>query len=121
VLKFAEGLAKTILGLLKDAIGHGGLLAKAGALLLMPTLHKLGKRLDVTEYGGAPLLGVNGVCIISHGSSRAKSICSAIGVADDYVEGQVLEHIHDTIVEEEQMAAAEEQAAKAAQQTEPQA
>ena len=114
VLKFAEGLAKTIMGLLKDALKHGGLLAKLGALLLVPTLRKLGKRLDVTEYGGAPLLGVNGVCIISHGSSKAKSICSAIGVADDYVEGKVLEHIHDTIVEEEQLAKAEEEAAKAA-------
>ena len=102
------------MGLLKDALKHGGLLAKLGALLLVPTLRKLGKRLDVTEYGGAPLLGVNGVCIISHGSSKAKSICSAIGVADDYVEGKVLEHIHDTIVEEEQLAKAEEEAAKAA-------
>ena len=95
VLKFAEGLAKTILKLIKEAIKGGGILAKLGAFLLMPTLKKLGKRLDVTEYGGAPLLGVNGCCIISHGSSNAKSICSAIGVANDYVRGDVLAHIQD--------------------------
>ena len=101
VLKFAEGLAKTILKLIKEAIKGGGILAKLGAFLLMPTLKKLGKRLDVTEYGGAPLLGVNGCCIISHGSSNAKSICSAIGVANDYVRGDVLAHIQDTLAKED--------------------
>ncbi len=109
VLKFAEGLAKTILGLIKDAVKDGGIFAKLGALLLVPTMKKLGKRLDVTEYGGAPLLGVNGVCIIAHGSSKAKSICSAIGVADGYVEGNVLDKIRDTIIREEQLAKAEEE------------
>lgn len=104
VLKFAEGLAKTIMKLIKEAIKDGGFLAKFGALMLMPTLKKLGKRLDASEYGGAPLLGVNGVCIISHGSSNAKSICSAIGVANDYVNGNVLEHIRDALCEEEVLA-----------------
>jgi len=104
VLKFAEGLAKTIMKLIKEAIKDGGVLAKLGALMLMPTLKKLGKRLDASEYGGAPLLGVNGVCIISHGSSNAKSICSAIGVANDYVNGNVLEHIRDALTQEEVLA-----------------
>ena len=108
VLKFAEGLAKTILKLIKDAIKNGGILAKLGALLLMPTLKKLGKRLDPTEYGGAPLLGVNGCVIISHGSSNAKSICSAIGVANDYVKGDVLAHIRDALTKEEALQAAGE-------------
>lgn len=67
----------------------------------MPTLKKLGKRLDASEYGGAPLLGVNGCCIISHGSSNAKAICSAIGVANEYVKGNVLAHIRDTLAKEE--------------------
>ena len=87
--------------LIKEAIKDGGIFARLGALLLMPTLKKLGKRLDVTEYGGAPLLGVNGCCIISHGSSNAKSICSAIGVANDYVRSDVLGHIRDTLAKEE--------------------
>ena len=79
VLKFAEGLAVTLFQLIKDAIENGGVLAKLGAVLVMPALKRLGKRLDVSEYGGAPLLGVNGCCIICHGSSNAKAICSAIG------------------------------------------
>lgn len=104
VLKFGEGLAKTIMKLIKEAVKEGGILPKIGALLLMPTLKKLGKRLDVSEYGGAPLLGVNGCCLISHGSSNAKAICSAIGVAKDYVERNVLEHIKETLQREEQLA-----------------
>lgn len=103
VLKFAEGLAKTLVKLVKEAIEEGGLLPKLGAFLILPTLKKLGKRLDVTEFGGAPLLGVNGCCIICHGSSNAKSICSAIGVANDYVKGDVLTHIRDTLLQEEKL------------------
>ena len=93
VLKFGEGLALTILKLIKEAVENGGLSAKVGALLLTPTLKALAKKLDVSEYGGAPLLGVDGCCIIAHGSSDAKSICSAIGAAAEYVNRKVLEHI----------------------------
>ena len=74
---------------------------KLGALMLMPTLKDLAKRLDVTEYGGAPLLGVNGYCIISHGSSDAKSICSAINVANGYIQSNVLGHIKTALEQEE--------------------
>ena len=93
VLKFGEGLARMILKLIKEAVAEGGVSAKVGALLLTPTLKKLAKRLDVSEYGGAPLLGVNGCCVIGHGSSDAKSVCSAIGAASDYVKSNVLGHI----------------------------
>ena len=101
VLKFAEGLANTLVGLAKDAVKNGGILAKIGAMLLLPTLKKLGKDIDVTEYGGAPLLGVNGCCIISHGSSNAKSICNAIKQAHEYVKNDVLTQIRDNIDKEE--------------------
>ncbi len=97
VLKFAEGLASTIFKMIKEEITDGGFIAKIGAFLLKPTLKKLAKRLDVSEYGGAPLLGVNGYCIISHGSSDAKSICSAIGIAKDYVDSNILEKIKNAI------------------------
>ena len=100
VLKFAEGLAKTILGLIQEEIHGAGIMAKLGALLLMPTLRRLGKRLDVREYGGAPLLGVNGCCVIGHGSSDARSIASAIGVTVDYVNGKVLDQIRDALAKE---------------------
>ena len=102
VLKFAEGLAKTILGLIREEIRGAGIMARLGALLLLPTLRRLGRRLDVREYGGAPLLGVNGCCVIGHGSSDAKSIASAIGVTVDYVNGKVLDQIRDALAKEEE-------------------
>ncbi len=101
VLKFAEGLAKVLFRMVKDAIKNGGLLARLGALLIVPPLRKLGKRLDVSEYGGAPLLGVNGCVIISHGSSNEKAICNAIGVANEFVKNNVLQRISDTLAKEE--------------------
>ena len=101
VLKFAEGLASTIFKLIKEAIDAGGIAAKFGAVLLMPTLKELSKKLDASEYGGAPLLGVNGYCIISHGSSDAKSICNAIRVANEFVSGNVLEHIKTALEQED--------------------
>ena len=100
VLKFGEGMAMTIFELIKEAIENGGVSAKIGAVLLMPTLKNLAKRLDVSEYGGAPLLGVDGCCIISHGSSNAKSICSAIRAAAEYVNGNVLGHIKTALEKE---------------------
>lgn len=101
VLKFGEGLAKTFVGLIKEAIKNGNIFAKIGALMLAPTLKKLGKKVDYAEYGGAPLLGVDGCFIICHGSSNAKAIKSAIGVANDYVGKNVLQHIRENIAKEE--------------------
>lgn len=101
VLKFGEGLAKTIAKLIKDAIKNGSIWAKLGAFLLMPTLKKMGMRLDPTEYGGAPLLGVNGCVIISHGTSNSKAICSAIRIANEFAMHKVLENIRDTVLQEE--------------------
>lgn len=100
VLKFAEGIALTILDLIKEAIDAGGISAKIGAVLLTPTLKGLAKRLDVSEVGGAPLLGVNGCCVIAHGSSNAKSVCSAIRVAGEYINSDVLSHIKTALEKE---------------------
>ena len=74
VLKFAEGLARAIMIMVKDAIMNGGVAAKLGGLLIKPALKKLGKRLDPAEYGGALLLGVKAPFFICHGSSKAKDI-----------------------------------------------
>lgn len=93
VLKFGEGLALTILKLLREELTANGGAKLLGHELFADTFKNMAKRLDVTENGGAPLLGVNGCCVISHGSSDAKSICSAVGVTCDYFSGNVLEHI----------------------------
>ena len=101
VLKFAEGLAHTIFKVIKESIDAGGVPVKLAALLLAPVLTNLSKRLDASEYGGAPLLGVNGYCIISHGSSDAKAICNAIRVANEFVSGNVSEHIKTALEQED--------------------
>ncbi|MBB5336066.1 phosphate acyltransferase PlsX [Pectinatus brassicae] len=104
VLKFAEGLAKTLLKLIKEAIKNGGFLAKLGALLLAPTLKKIAKKIDYAEYGGAPLLGIDGCYIIAHGSSNKKAIKSAIGVACEYVKRDVVSRIRENMQKEEMLA-----------------
>ncbi len=100
VLKFGEGLANAMMKLIKEAIKESGWLAKLGALAVMPALRHLKTRVDYTEYGGAPLLGVNGSFIICHGSSKAKSIKNAIRVASEIVERDVVEHIRTSVAEE---------------------
>lgn len=93
VLKFGEGLALTIMELLTEELEANGGAKLLGEELIAKTFMNMSKRLDVSENGGAPLLGVNGYCVISHGSSDAKAICSAIGVAKSYVDSKILERI----------------------------
>ena len=87
--------------LVKDSIRNGGLLAKLGAMAVLPAFRHLRKRLDFTEYGGAPLLGIDGSFIICHGSSKAKTIRHAVRVAGELVEEDVVGHIRASIEEEE--------------------
>ena len=81
VLKEAEGLAQTIIGMMREAAGES-LRSRIGGLLLRPSLSRMKKRLDYAEYGGAPLLGVNGLFVISHGRSNSLAISNAMGMAD---------------------------------------
>jgi glycerol-3-phosphate acyltransferase PlsX len=86
VLKFAEGMADAIKQMIRDAYKATGLLGALGAFLSRPAFRRLKDRLDPAYYGGAPLLGVNGVCIVGHGASSPKAIKNAIGVARRFVE-----------------------------------
>lgn len=100
VLKLGEGLAGAIMQLIKDAISQSGFLTKIASLLVLPALRGLRKKLDHAEYGGAPLLGVDGGFIICHGSSKAKAIKNAIRVAKEFTENRVLDHIRENIAKE---------------------
>jgi len=77
VLKTSEGLATVLMNMVKDEMQHSSL-AKIGALLALPSLKNLKKRLDYSEHGGAPLLGVNGVAIVCHGSSKSPAVKNAL-------------------------------------------
>jgi glycerol-3-phosphate acyltransferase PlsX len=69
--------------------------AKLGALLLLPTFKALGRRLDYAEYGGAPLLGVNGVCIIGHGRSSDRAVKNGIRMASRFVDHHFSGRVHE--------------------------
>ncbi len=96
VLKFGESLAEMIIGFLKRELSKN-LSLKLGAFLSKPAFRKFKKLLDYSEYGGAPLLGVNGVCIICHGASSAKAIKNGIRVACEFIDHQVNLHIEERI------------------------
>lgn len=101
VLKWGEGLSSAIMQLIKEAINKKGILTKLASLAVLPALKELKQKLDYAEYGGAPLLGVDGGFIICHGSSKAKAIKNAIRVARDLVEQRVIDHIRETIAKED--------------------
>jgi glycerol-3-phosphate acyltransferase PlsX len=95
-LKISEGLADTLLKLLKREISKS-LLGRLGYLFLKPALANFQRRIDYAEYGGAPLLGVNGVCIICHGRSSARAIKNAIKVSKEFVSRDLNNHLQEDI------------------------
>jgi glycerol-3-phosphate acyltransferase PlsX len=80
ILKFAESIVGMVMQTVRREM-ENNLKFRLGALLLKPVFRRLKNRLNYEEYGGAPLLGVNGVCVISHGSSSPFAIKNAIRVA----------------------------------------
>lgn len=94
LLKFAEAVGGIVVQMLKEELPKGAR-GKVGATILKPNLQRLKQRIDAAEHGGALLLGVEGVCIISHGSSDAFSIANAIRAAQSAIDNQVLSHLQD--------------------------
>ncbi len=97
VLKTSEGAAEIIGKLIKEEINSSGILQKIGALLLKPVFKALKKATDYAEYGGAPLLGVNGCVIIAHGKSNSKAIKNAIFQAIKFIENDVNKKIQESL------------------------
>jgi len=96
ILKTTEGLAEFMFSLLKDAL-TSDLKSKLGAFLVKDNLKKMKNKVDYREYGGAPLLGLNGIVIIGHGSSDATAFFNAIRVARDTIKEQVVAEIASEI------------------------
>ena len=92
VLKFAEAVGEVLLQILREELPRGWR-GRLGSLLLKPNLRRIKQRVDHAEHGGGLLLGVDGVCIISHGSSQAPSIFNAIRLAKEAVDHRVLDRI----------------------------
>ena len=96
VLKVSEGLADVIKGLLQESLSTT-VPRKLGYLLSRPAYAEFRKRVDYSETGGAPLLGVKGVCIICHGNSNRNAVTNAIRIAAEYSAGQVNAQIEDEL------------------------
>jgi len=106
VLKFGEGLALGIFSLLREELSRG-LLVRLGVALARPRLRALARRLDHTEYGGAPLLGVDGICIVSHGSSKSRAIRNAIALAAESVRSDMVDAIRADVARLAEVAVAQ--------------
>ncbi|MBQ7258181.1 MAG: phosphate acyltransferase PlsX [Abditibacteriota bacterium] len=98
LLKASEGLFIFIKDYLKDYLDNHKLLYLP-AMGFAPAFKALKKKADYSEYGGAPLLGINGVCIIGHGRSNAKAVCNAVKVAKNCVEVKLVQSIKNAIDE----------------------
>lgn len=96
VLKLTEGLALSIFSMLKETF-MSSFKNKLGAVLIKSGLKEFKSKLDYTEYGGAPLLGVKGAVIKAHGSSNSVAIKNAIRQAKQFIENKVIENIEQDI------------------------
>lgn len=97
VLKVSEGLAELVKHVLRQSL-TATTTRKLGSALLKPAFGEFKKRLDYSETGGAPLLGVKGVCIICHGSSNSNAIKNAVRIAAEFAHGQVNRQIEDELI-----------------------
>ena len=91
-LKISEGVANLVRTVLKESL-KATITSQVGAMLSRSAFSDFKKRIDHTEYGGAPLLGIKGVCIITHGSSNANAIKNAVRVAAEFAERRINESI----------------------------
>lgn len=96
ILKFMEGCAGTIMGMLKDEL-LSDTRGKLAGLLAKPNFKRMKKRMDYTEVGGAPLLGVNGAVVKAHGSSNSHAVACAIRQCTGMVRGNVVNAINKGI------------------------
>lgn len=92
LLKFAEAIGSVVLQILREELPQGWR-GQMGTALLKANLKQIKQRLDHAEHGGGLLLGVAGICIISHGRSQAPSIFNAIRLAAEAIENRVLDRI----------------------------
>lgn len=97
ILKFAESIKPLLVKSITRQI-QTNIFSRFGAMLLLPFLKRMRNTFDYAESGGAPLLGVNGIVIICHGSSNSKAITNAIGRAFEMASNKIKQRIHDELI-----------------------
>ena len=98
ILKLFEGVGGTLISKIKGSM-MTSLRSKIGALLVKPALKATLKDFDASEYGGAPLLGLNGLVVKTHGSSTSKEVCNSIIQCVTFKEQRINEKIRDVITQ----------------------
>ncbi|HHY62941.1 MAG: phosphate acyltransferase PlsX [Bacillota bacterium] len=96
VLKLSEGLGSAIFDMVKEEMSKG-CMVKAGALLVKPALKSVKRRMDYSEYGGAPLLGLSGLLVKAHGSSNRKAFANAIRVTSELLDRGLVEKMSQSL------------------------
>ncbi len=104
ILKMGEGMVSALAKVIKDTLLGGNVITKLGTALLVPALRGLRRRFDYETYGGGPLLGLRGNCIVTHGRASRRAIKAAIGMAiaetDHDVVGKITEMIKPHLAKE---------------------
>ncbi len=101
-LKLSEGLATSIARILKREL-LGSMVAKVGALLSKGAFKRFSRFVDYAEYGGAPLLGLNGIAVVAHGRSNVKAVASATKMAATFVRKGTYERMVEDISRNEEL------------------
>lgn len=96
ILKLYEGVGAVLVGKIKEGM-LGSLRSKLGALLVKPALKQTLKQFDASEYGGAPLLGLNGLVVKTHGSSKSKEVCNTLLQCVTFKQQKINEKIKECI------------------------
>ena len=100
-LKLLEGAVSVMLDEVREA-ARSSLIASIGGLLLRGAVNDVRRRLDYRRYGGAPLLGVNGVVMVGHGRSDAEAVANAVGTASGAVQSGMMEALRAAVPESEE-------------------
>jgi glycerol-3-phosphate acyltransferase PlsX len=93
MLKLSEGAAQLLAEIIRNEVRGGGIFTMIGAQLMRPALRRVAARINYDNYGGAPLLGLRGTCIVAHGRANRQAIRSAIRAATAAVREDVVAHI----------------------------
>lgn len=99
ILKFAEGSFRFFGDILKREMIRSGWLNRIAGIMMMPIMRRIYRKMDYKEYGGVPLLGVNGISLIGHGKSNSKAIKNALLQAARYVEAHINHKIEASLIE----------------------
>jgi len=99
MLKFAEGIGSWLSQVVRDEIGRSSMVEKIGAYLVRPALYRVAARGNYDTYGGAPLLGLRGTCIVAHGRATREAVRNAIRAAATAVREDVVARIEELVAE----------------------